>query len=114
MIKIYHNPRCRKSREGLGVVEESGKDFEIVKYMETVPSREELEDILQCLAITPKMLVRTNEKIWKEKYRGKLMTDKEIIDAMLEHPKLIQRPIVANGNKAVIGRPTERIIEILK
>lgn len=114
MIKIYHNPRCRKSREGLGVVEKSGNDFEVVKYLQSVPTKKELKEILNCLDISPKMLVRTNEKIWKEKFRGKLLSDEEIIDAMLEHPILIERPIVANGNKAVIGRPTERIEEILK
>ena len=114
MIKIYHNPRCRKSREGLGVVEKSGKDFEIVKYLETVPTKEELKDILKCLEITPKMLVRTNEKIWKDNFRGKLLSDEEIIDAMLTHPKLMQRPIVANGNKAVIGTSTKPIEELLK
>ncbi|HEA22806.1 MAG TPA: arsenate reductase (glutaredoxin) [Pricia antarctica] len=114
MIKIYHNPRCRKSREGLGVVKKSGKDFEIVKYLEDVPSKKELKDILKCLDITPKMLVRTNEKIWKENFRGKLLSDEELIDAMLAYPKLIQRPIVANGNKAVIGTSSEPIEEILR
>lgn len=114
MIKIYHNPRCRKSREGLGVVEKSGKDFEIVKYLEDVPTKAELKAILKCLDITPKMLVRTQEKIWKDKFRGKLLSDEEIIDAMLAYPKLIQRPIVANGNEAVIGTTTEPIEEILR
>ena len=113
MIKIYHNPRCRKSREGLGVVKKSGKNFEIVKYLEDVPTKKELKAILKCLDITPKMLVRTNEKIWKENFRGKLVSDEEIIDAMLAYPKLIQRPIVANGNKAIIGTSSEIIEEIL-
>lgn len=113
MIKIYHNPRCRKSREGLGAVENSGKDFEVVKYLDSVPNKQELKDILKCLDITLKMLVRTNEKIWKDKFRGKLLSDEEIIDAMLAYPKLIERPIIANGNKAVIGRSTASIEEIL-
>lgn len=114
MIKIYHNPRCRKSREGLGVLEKSGKDFEIVKYLEEIPTKQELREILSYLAITPEMLVRKNEAIWKKKYRGRLLSDEEILDAMVAHPKLIERPIVINGDKAVIGRPSERIGDILK
>ena len=113
MIKIYHNPRCRKSREGLGVLEQSGKKFQVVKYLEEVPTKQELRQILSCLAITPEMLVRKNEAVWKEKYRGRLLSDEEILDAMIAHPKLIERPIVVNGDKAVIGRPSERINEIL-
>ncbi|PKB00315.1 arsenate reductase [Flavobacteriaceae bacterium MAR_2009_75] len=113
MIKIYHNPRCRKSREGLGVVEKSGQDFEVVKYLEEVPTKEDLRKILGCLAITPDMLVRKNEAIWKDNFRGKLLSDEEILDAMIKYPKLIERPIVVKGDKAVIGRPTERVEEIL-
>lgn len=113
MIKIYHNPRCRKSKEGLGVVEKSGKDYEVVKYLEEVPTKEELREILNCLAITPEMLVRKNEKVWKEKYRGRILSDEQILDAMIAHPKLIERPIVLNGDKAVIGRPSDRIGSIL-
>ncbi|MBC6999232.1 arsenate reductase (glutaredoxin) [Cytophaga sp. FL35] len=114
MIKIYHNPRCKKSRDGLGVVENSGEEFEVVKYLENVPTKEELRQILGCLAITPEMLVRKNESVWKEKYKGKLLSDEDILDAMIEHPKLIERPIIIKGDQAVIGRPTERIQEILK
>ena len=114
MIKIYHNPRCKKSRDGLGVVENSGEEFEVVKYLENVPSKEELRQILGCLSITPEMLVRKNESIWKENYKGKLLSDEDILDAMIEHPKLIERPIIIKGDQAVIGRPTERIQEILK
>ncbi|SHJ68552.1 arsenate reductase (glutaredoxin) [Pseudozobellia thermophila] len=113
MIKIYHNPRCRKSREGLGLVEKSGQDYEVVKYLEEVPTKEDLRQIISCLGITPEMLVRKNEAVWKEKYRGRLLSDEDILDAMVEHPKLIERPIVVKGNKAVIGRPPERITEIL-
>lgn len=113
MIKIYHNPRCRKSREGVELLEKSGKDFEVVKYLEDVPSKEELRSILNCLGISPENLVRKNETIWKENYRGKLLSDEEILDAMILHPKLIERPIVINGNKAIIGRPTESISTIV-
>ena len=70
MIKIYHNPRCRKSREGLSVLENSGKEFEIVKYLDNVPSEEALAEIINLLGISPIQLVRKTEKIWKENYRG--------------------------------------------
>lgn len=113
MIKIYHNPRCRKSREGLALLEKSKKDFEVIKYLEEIPSKEELRSIINCLGITPENLVRKNEAIWKENYRGRLLSDEEVLDAMIEHPKLIERPIVVNGNKAVIGRPAENIETII-
>ncbi|CAM3367512.1 arsenate reductase (glutaredoxin) [Zobellia roscoffensis] len=113
MIKIYHNPRCQKSREGLKVLENSGKEFEVVKYLEEVPTKEELRKVLDCLAITPEMLVRKNEAVWKENYRGKLLSHEEILDAMILYPKLIERPIVINGGKAVIGRPANLVEDIL-
>ena len=113
MIKIYHNPRCRKSREGLALIEKSGQPFEAVKYLEAIPTKQELTQILTLLGIPPENLVRKNETIWKEKFKEKKLSDKDIVDAMLEYPNLIERPIVINGNKAVIGRPTEMIIEIL-
>ncbi|WP_405566412.1 arsenate reductase (glutaredoxin) [Polaribacter sp. Asnod6-C07] len=113
MIKIYHNPRCRKSREGLQLLENSGKEFEIIKYLETVPSEAELTEIINLLGISPIQLVRKAEKIWKENYKGKELSDVAIIKAMIENPKLIERPIVINKNKAVIGRPTEAITTVL-
>jgi arsenate reductase len=113
MIKIYHNPRCRKSREGLAILENSGKEFEIVKYLETIPSLKELTEIIHLLDITPIQLVRKTEKIWKENYKGKEMSDTDIIEAIRAHPKLIERPIVINKEKAVIGRPPENINTII-
>ncbi len=113
MIKIYHNPRCRKSREGLDVLEKSGQDFEIIKYLEEVPSQEELKTLIGYLGIVPEGLVRKNEAIWKEKYKGKTLSDDEIIAAMVENPKLIERPIVVKDKKAVIGRPSEKINTLL-
>lgn len=113
MIKIYHNPRCRKSREGLQLLENSGKEFEIIKYLETVPSEAELTEIINLLGISPIQLVRKTEKIWKENYKGKELSDVAIIKAMIENPKLIERPIIINKNKAVIGRPTEVITTVL-
>ncbi|TMM57005.1 arsenate reductase (glutaredoxin) [Maribacter algarum] len=113
MIKIYHNPRCGKSREGLKIVEESKKDFEIIKYLENLPTKEELGSIINLLGINSEDLLRKNEAIWKENYRGKSLSNDEILDAMLAHPKLIERPIVVNGSKAIIGRPPEKIKSIL-
>ena len=113
MIKIYHNNRCSKSRNGLQIVEQSGKPFEVVKYLEDVPSGKELKAIIKLLGIKPIDLVRKNEAIWKADYKGKDLSDAEIIKAMVENPKLIERPIVINGNKAVIGRPPETILDII-
>ncbi|WP_248723030.1 arsenate reductase (glutaredoxin) [Seonamhaeicola sp. ML3] len=113
MIKIYHNNRCSKSRMGLGLLEESGKDFEIIKYLENIPSKKELTEIIELLGISPIELVRKNEAVWKQHYKGKDLSDDEIITAMIENPKLIERPIVINEGKAVIGRPTEKILEII-
>ncbi len=113
MIKIYHNPRCRKSREGLQIVENSGKEFETREYLKELPSEEELSSVIDLLKIKPIDLVRKNEAIWKESYKGKELSDNEIIKAMAENPKLIERPIVIHNNVAVIGRPPEKIQQIL-
>ncbi|CAM1366759.1 arsenate reductase (glutaredoxin) [Tenacibaculum xiamenense] len=113
MIKIYHNNRCSKSRSGVAILEDSGKKFEIVKYLDNVPTVEELSEIINLLNITPIELVRKNEKIWKENFKGKELSDVDIIKAMVENPKLIERPIVINGDKAIIGRPPEDITKIL-
>ena len=113
MIKIYHNNRCSKSRCGVQALEESGKQFEVVKYLEDAPTNVELKNIIKLLGITPIELVRKNEGIWKENFKGKTLSDDAIIEAMVANPKLIERPIIINGNKAVIGRPTEKIFEII-
>jgi len=113
MIQIYHNPRCRKSREGLAILENSGKEFEVIKYLDDVPSAITLIEIINLLGISPIQLVRKNEKIWKDSFKGKELTDAEIISAMIKNPKLIERPIVINNKKAVIGRPPENILELL-
>jgi arsenate reductase len=113
MIKIYHNNRCSKSRKGVQLLEESGKEFKIIKYLENIPTQEELTNIISLLNIPPIELVRKNEKYWKENFKGKELNDMEIITAMVEFPKLIERPIVINNDKAVIGRPTELIESII-
>ncbi|MCX7549772.1 arsenate reductase (glutaredoxin) [Xanthomarina sp. F2636L] len=113
MIKIYHNPRCSKSRNGLEIVKESGKDYEIRSYLKDIPSKEELKNLLALLNIKAEDLIRKNESIWKDNYKGKDLTETQLIEAMIKFPKLIERPIVINGKKAVIGRPPEKISEIL-
>ncbi|MGO3238496.1 MAG: arsenate reductase (glutaredoxin) [Psychroflexus halocasei] len=115
MIKIYHNPRCSKSRQGLEILKESGQEHEVIQYLKEPLSIDELKKILKLLNIKPIALVRKNEKIWKENYKEKVdkLSDNDIIQAMIENPKLIERPIVVNGEKAVIGRPPEDIKEIL-
>ncbi len=113
MIKIYHNPRCKKSREGLKVLEESGQKFKIVEYLKTTLSFNELKSIINLLDITPIELIRKNEAIWKDHYKGKILDDDEIIYLMIEYPKLIERPIVINKQKAIIGRPPEDIKQVL-
>ncbi|WP_046757930.1 arsenate reductase (glutaredoxin) [Kordia jejudonensis] len=113
MIKIYHNPRCRKSREGLEILKESGKEFIIVKYLENRLSLAELTRIIELLGIEPIDLVRKNETFWKENYKDKRISKEHIMKLMLSNPKLMERPIVVNNNKAVIGRPPENIKTIL-
>lgn len=112
-MKIFHNPRCRKSREGLHLLENSDEKFEIVDYLKNPPSEKELQEILKMLGFRPIQLVRKNEAIWKENYRNKELSDDDIIQAMTTHPKLIERPIVIKGKKAVLGRPPENIKSLL-
>ncbi|NRD22481.1 arsenate reductase (glutaredoxin) [Winogradskyella litoriviva] len=113
MIKIYHNPRCSKSRQGLAILEDSGKDFETIKYLEETLTAKQLETIISKLGIKPMDLIRKNEAIWKSDFKGKILSDSDIIAAMVKHPKLIERPIVVNGDKAVVGRPPESISDII-
>ena len=113
MIQVYHNPRCTKSRECLAFLENSGKEFEIIKYLEEVPDKKELLSILKKLKMKPIELVRKNEPVWKENFKGKNLTDAEIISAMLQFPILIERPIVVNGDKAAVVRPLENAIAII-
>jgi len=113
MIQIYHNSRCGKSRECLVFLENSGQKYEIVKYLEEVPTFVELKEIIQKLDIKPIELVRQKEKIWTENFKDKQLTDDEIIQAMISNPILIERPIVVNGDKAVIARPLEKAEAIL-
>ena len=113
MIQIYHNPRCSKSRQALQLLEETGKPHNVILYLKDTLTKEQLTALISKLEITPIELVRKNEQVWKDEYKGKELTDDEVINAMLENPKLIERPIVVNGNKAVIARPAEALNAIL-
>ncbi len=113
MITIYHNSRCSKSREGVCFLENTKEDFQVVNYLESIPTKDELKELLRKLNISPIDLVRKKESIWISDYKNKNLSDDEIIQAMIDNPKLIERPIIVNGDKAVIARPTERINEIL-
>jgi arsenate reductase (glutaredoxin) len=113
MLTIFHNPKCSKSREGICFLDEIKQPYQVVKYLEKEITFNELKEIIKKLAIKPIDLVRTKEKIWIENYKGKELKDDEIIEIMIKNPKLIERPIIVNGNKAVIARPTDRIKEIL-
>ena len=113
-MKIYHNPRCRKSRETLDIINAGGVDVEVVEYLKTTPSANDLSVILTKLKMKPEQILRRGEKLFKEEYKGKRLSDQQWIKAMVENPILIERPIVVKGNRAVIGRPPENVNELLK
>ncbi|WP_452220729.1 arsenate reductase (glutaredoxin) [Lacinutrix salivirga] len=113
MIQIYHNNRCSKSRNALKLVEDSKQEFEVIKYLENVPTKTELKHLIKLLGITPMELIRKNEAAWKDHFKGKTLTDAELIDAMISYPKLIERPIIVNNNIAIIGRPPEKVLDII-
>ena len=113
-IRIYHNPRCSKSRETLALLENQQQDIEIVEYLKPPPTAEELSDILQQLDMQPRQLLRTKETLYKElQLDNKDLSDQELIRAMCDNPKLIERPIVIKNNQAIIGRPPEAVLNIL-
>lgn len=112
-LKIFHNPRCAKSRETLAIIEDNGGNAEIILYMDDPLTVDEIWELLKLLGLRPDELVRKNESIWKEEFKGKELSDEEIVLAMAEYPKLIERPIVVKGKKAVLGRPPENVLELL-
>lgn len=113
MIKVYHNPRCSKSRCALDYLNEKGIQFEVIEYMNSPLNKKELSNVLNKLGISAEDLLRKNEADYKENFKGKTLANEEWIDAMIKFPKLIERPIVINQDKAVVARPTEKIDEIL-
>jgi arsenate reductase len=107
--KVYHNPRCSKSRLALQYLDSKNETYDVVEYLKELPSVSELKEVVQMLGIKPVELIRKNEVDYKENYKGKELSDDEWIDAMIKFPKLIERPIVIKNKKAVVARPTELI-----
>lgn len=112
-VTLYHNPRCSKSRTTLALLEESGVTPDIVLYLETRPGTAEISDLLQKLDMTASELVRRGEDAYKECGLGPTSGEDDILAAMAAHPKLIERPIVIKGDKAVLGRPPENALELI-
>jgi len=114
MTTIYHNPRCSKSRQTLQLLRERGIEPEVVAYLETPPDAKTLAAIIKKLGVAPRELLRKGETEYKEaNLANPDLSDADIINAMVEHPKLMERPIVIHGNKAVLGRPPEAVLDIL-
>ncbi len=112
-VTIWHNPRCGKSREGLALLEEHGIEADVVKYLDTTPSADEIRAVLKKLGVSARELMRTKEAVYKELGLKEVNDEEKLIEAMAEHPKLIERPVVIMGDKAVIGRPPEKIVELV-
>ncbi len=112
-IQIYHNPRCSKSRAALNLLQEKGVEHEVIEYLKTPPSVEELTTILDKLGMQPQDLMRKGEAEYKAYIQGKDLSRDEMIALMVQYPKLIERPIVANDFKAAIARPLELILPII-
>ena len=114
MIKIYHNPRCSKSRQTLALIQESGVEPQVIEYLKTPPTTDELDSLLKKLKREPQDLMRKGEGIYRElKLSERELSREEAIAIMVEHPKLIERPIVVKGRQAVLGRPPENVNELL-
>jgi arsenate reductase len=113
MIQIYHNPRCSKSRQGVTFLKEKNLPYEEVRYLDQGLTTDELKGLLKKLNCSAMELIRTNEAVWKSEYKDKEMGEEQLIKAMASNPRLVERPVVVNGEKAVVARPTERINEII-
>ena len=111
--KIYHNPRCSKSRQTLGILRENGIEPIIIEYLKEVPTKEELSSLLKMLNLNAIDILRKGEAIYKEQFKGKELSNDEWIVAMVEYPKLIERPIVVKKKKAVLGRPPEKVLDLI-
>ena len=112
-VTIYHNARCSKSRSACELVAARGVTAQVIDYLQTPPGQDELRTLLKKLGMRPEQLVRRSEAIFQEQYAGKTLSDEQWLAALVAHPILIERPIVVRGDHAVIGRPTERVGELL-
>ncbi len=113
MITIYHNSRCRKSRETLQILVDNNLEFKVIEYLKVQLSKTQIETLINKLGIDPIELVRRNEDVWKQNYKGKKLSGSEIVQILSENPKLIERPIVELNDKAIIGRPPENVFKII-
>ena len=113
-VTLLFNPRCSKCREAYGILNEQGCDIEIIEYLKDTPTEKELKEVLKKLGLKPQDLLRKKEPLFAEKYEGKKLTDAQWIKVMYQNPILIERPVAIYGNKAVIGRPAERVVELIK
>lgn len=112
-VSIYHNPRCGKSREALKLLQENGCEIEVIEYLKEIPSKKDLKMLLDKLGIKAVDLIRKKEEIFLKKFKNKEFTNEEWIQIMVENPILIERPIVIDGYKAVVGRPPELVIDLI-
>jgi arsenate reductase len=113
-LKIYHNPRCSKSRQTLALIEEKGLTPTIIRYLESPPDAAEISDLLMKLGISARALLRQGEQDYKDQnLKNTQLSEAELIDAMATHPKLIERPIVVKNNKAILGRPPENVLDLI-
>jgi arsenate reductase (glutaredoxin) len=112
-VTIFHNARCSKCREAMGILEDSNCEIEVVEYLKEIPTKKELKDLLMKLGLKPFDLIRTKEELFEKKFRNKKFTDGEWLQIIIENPILLERPIIVDGYKAVIGRPVEKVIELL-
>lgn len=112
-MKIYHNPRCSKSRQTLNIIKESGQPVDVIEYLKAPPTEEELEEVLAKLNLPIEYLIRTGEEIYKTEFKGKQLSDAEWIKALVENPGMLERPIVVKDDQAIIGRPPENVNKLL-
>ena len=112
-VTIYHNPKCSTSRNALALLRERGIEPVVVEYLKTPPSRDELAAVLARLGMKAEDIVRKGEEVYKLEFKGRSLTEAEWLDALVAHPILIERPIVVCGERAVIGRPPEKVLELL-
>ncbi len=113
-ITIWHNPKCSKSREGLELLQESGSNFKTLKYLDSPITTSQIQELLKQLGISARALMRTKEEVYKELDLAHESDESKLIEAMVQYPRLIERPIVISGNRAIIGRPSSLIVEFLK
>tara|TARA_B100000767_G_scaffold146393_1_gene137973 strand:+ start:615 stop:956 length:342 start_codon:yes stop_codon:yes gene_type:complete len=113
MTTLYHNPRCSKSREALQILQQANEPVEVVLYLKDPLSEGALKKIIQQLGVSAIELIRKNEPVWKQNYKGKSLSEDELITAMVNNPKLMERPIAINKTKAVIGRPPSEVLKVL-